>query len=63
LEAIFVPLEGKFLRLLIAFVIVMITLNEKLVVKLSNTSIKINSAFATGGNNFVEVLESLTASF
>ena len=40
-----------------------VSIVEKLVVKLSNTSIKLNSAFATGGNNFVEVFESLTASF
>ena len=62
--------------MLIALVIVRITLNasnapkcpldngvsivEKLVVKLSNTSTKLDSVFATGGNNIVEVFERMT---
>jgi len=40
-----------------------VSIVEKLVVKLSNTSTKLDSVFATGGNNIVEVFESLTTSF
>ena len=40
-----------------------VSIVEKLVVKLSNASIKLDSVFATSGNNIVEVFESLTASF
>jgi len=36
---------------------------QKLVVKLSNTSTKLDNVFGTGGNNIVEVFESLTTSF
>jgi hypothetical protein len=40
-----------------------VSIVEKLVAKLSNTSIKLDSVFATSGNNIVEVFESLPASF
>ena len=40
-----------------------VSIVEKLAVKLSNTSIKLDSVFATSGNNIVEVFESLPASF
>ena len=40
-----------------------VSIVQKLAVKLSNTSTKLDSVFAIGGNNIVEVLESLTASF
>ena len=40
-----------------------VSIIQQLVVKLSNTSIKLDNVFATGGNNIVEVFESLTTSF
>ena len=40
-----------------------VSIVQKLVVKLSNTSTKLDNVFATGGNNIVEVFESLSTSF
>jgi len=39
-----------------------VSIVQKLVVNLSNTSTKLDNIFATGGNNIVEVFESLTTS-
>ena len=40
-----------------------VSILDKLVTKLSNTSIKLDSFFATSGNNIAEVFESLPTSF
>jgi len=58
----FVPLQCKFL--LIAIVIVRITLNVIMRSKTCCQTLKhFDNVFATGGNNIVEVFESLTTSF
>ena len=74
----FVPLDGKFLLIALAMDNIKcenvsnahkcplnngVSIVQKLVVKLSNTSTKLDNVFATGGNNIVEVFESLTNRF